>query len=781
MIKNLAFKIETVIENFLFSHRLFVVAMAILATVVLSYYAFDTKVDASFERMVPTSHPFIENFNAHKNDLKGLGNSLRIAVENTEGTIFEAEFQEKLKAIHDEAFFIEGVDRAGMKSIWSPGVRWQEVTEAGFAGGPVVPSDYDGSPESLEILKTNVLRSGTVGTLVSNDFSSAIVFVPLLEGASKGGAALSYERLSQDLESKIREKYEDEKTKIYITGFAKIVGDLIEGAGRVSLFFLIATIITFAMLILYSRCLRSSVIPLTCSVVAVVWQLGLLNILGYSLDPYSMLVPFLVFAIGVSHGVQVINTFAHELVLSGSRLKAARGTFRGLYRPGTIALLSDAAGFATLLVIDIEVIRQLALTASLGVLIIIFTNIMLLPILLSFTGINGRAKSFIGENRSSDHSPIWRVVSFFATKNYAKGAIVFSAFLVAAGLYYSNDLQIGDLDDGAPELRPESRYNTDNRFISDNYSTSSDVFIVMAVAKSGSIVKFSAQDLIDRFQYQVSSVNGVQSVSALPEISKKVLVGLNEGNIKWYSLNRNQQLMNSASMRAPSDYVNSDATLTPVFIYLNDHKAQTLKDVVESIKSFKNRVSAESEVEFLMAAGNSGIEAATNEVIREAQYEMLFWIYGVVGLLCFLTFRSLKTVICILVPLAITSLLCQALMASMGIGVKVATLPVIALGVGIGVDYGIYIYTKLNSFQNRGYTIYESYCRALMTTGRAVAFTGLTLAIGVGTWAFSPIKFQADMGILLTFMFLVNMIGSLTLLPALAFFLHPKPRAEDSL
>lgn len=776
MINKTSGQLELTLERGLFTHRIFVLAVCSLLTLILGYKALDTRIDASFERMVPTNHPFLVNFSKHRNDLEGLGNSLRIAVENKTGSIFDQEFQETLRAIHDEVFYISGVDRAGMRSIWSPGVRWQEVTEKGFAGGPVVPADYDGSPEALEQLKTNVLRSGVVGTLVSNDFSSALIIVPLLEGGNDGD--LSYEGLSRDLEATIRQKYENEQIGIYITGFAKIVGDLIEGAGRIAAFFVVAVCITFGMLLWYSRCLRSSLFPVFCSITAVIWQLGILGFANYGLDPYSMLVPFLVFAIGVSHSVQIINNFSHEYVKSRNRIIAGRLTFRSLYKPGIIALISDAAGFATLLIIDIEVIQQLAVTASIGVLVIICTNLILLPILLSFFGVGRQAQDYIGRDKSSDHSLVWGTISKFATRNYAGGAILGASVLLAVGLTFSPNLKIGDLDRGAPELRADSRYNLDNDFITEKYSTSSDVFVVMAVTNEQSVAEYEVMDLVDQFHFSMSQVTGVQGVSSLSDVSKNVLVGLNEGNIRWYGLNKNQNMLNSATMRAPSEYVNSDATLTPIFLYLSDHKAETLSRIVKAVEEF-NFNSSSNDIKFLMAAGNSGIEAATNEVISEAQYEMLIWIYAVVGGLCMITFRSLKTVLCILIPLALTSILCQALMAWLGIGVKVATLPVIALGVGIGVDYGIYIYSKLNHFLSQGYDFANSYSQALVTTGRAVAFTGITLAIGVGTWAFSPIKFQADMGILLTFMFIVNMIGALVLLPALAYlFSRPMKKSQ---
>ena len=210
-------------------------------------------------------------------------------------------------------------------------------------------------------------------------------------------------------------------------------------------------------------------------------------------------------------------------------------------------------------------------------------------------------------------------------------------------------------------------------------------------------------------------------------------------------------------------------------VYLADHKAATLTGVVETLDTFSNEFET-PKVEFLGAAGSAGFEAATNIVVEKANREMMFWVYAAVILLCLLTFRSLAGVICAVVPLMLTTILCEALMVWLGIGVKVATLPVIALGVGIGVDYALYVLTVILAKERRGIPLKQAYFETLMFTGRVVALIGVTLAAGVITWALSPIKFQADMGILLTFMFLWNMLGALVLMPALAhFLLKPKP------
>jgi predicted RND superfamily exporter protein len=764
---------EKLAEYFLFTYRKMLLIFFLLATVFFTWQASHIRPDASFVKMIPAQHPFVENYIRYKDDLAGLGNSIRVVVAAKDGDIFSAEFQSTLKQVTDELFFIPGVDRSALKSIWTPNVRWTEVTEDGFVGGPVIPAKYDGSKESLEWVRTNILRSGQVGILVGNDFRSAMVQVPLFDKDPETGEKLNYKAFSALLETLVRDKYSSDTVSIHITGFAKIVGDLIDGAFEVALFFAIAFVITMVLLYLYSGSVMGTIIPLVCSLAAVIWQLGILNLLGYGIDPYSMLVPFLVFAIAVSHGVQIVNTITLESAINGAeKLPAAKHAFKTIYIPGLTALISDGIGFITLMVIEIQVIQDLAVAASIGVAVIILTNLMLLPLLMSYVGVgrNAIAKAKRGIEKKNSH---WHLLSVFATKKGAIVAVLVAIGLAVLGLYGSKGLQIGDLDVGAPELRADSRYNIDNHFITSNYSTSSDVFVVMVSTPEEYCSRYETLALVDRFQFYLRNVSGVQSSISLVDVSERVTAGLNEGSLKWRSVIRNQYVINASLSYVPAGLMNSSCSLLPVIIFLDDHKAETLKAVTVAVDRFAAEYETD-EITFNMAAGKAGFEAATNEVIEMAQYEMLIWVYSVVSFLCLLTFRSLRTVVCIIAPLALTSILCQALMAKLGIGVKVATLPVIALGVGIGVDYGIYIYSKMQTYLQQGHSLPAAYLETLQSTGKSVAFTGLTLAIGVILWTLSPIKFQADMGVLLTFMFIWNMLGALILLPAIACLLHPK-------
>ncbi|MBG6285936.1 MULTISPECIES: efflux RND transporter permease subunit [Pseudomonas] len=765
----------TFLERIIFTHRPFVIIACLLVTVFLAWSATQVRPSTSFEKMIPLQHPFIQNMLEHRNDLANLGNTVRISVEAVNGDIFTKEYMETLRQIHDEVFYIPGVDRSGMKSLWSPSVRWTEVTEEGFAGGEVIPQTYDGSAKALDLLRNNVLKSGQIGRLVANNFKSSIVDVPLLEvypdPKDQGKLMkLDYRQFSHELEEKIRDKYQlqNPNVKIHITGFAKKVGDLIDGLLMVVGFFGICFVITLVLLLWFTKCVRSTIAVLSTTLVAVIWQLGLLHIIGFGLDPYSMLVPFLIFAIGISHGVQKINGIALQSSDAETPLLAARRTFRQLFLPGMIAILADAVGFITLLVIDIGVIRELAIGASIGVAVIVFTNLILLPVAISYIGISKKAVQRSKEDAVRDH-PFWRALSNFASPSVAPISVVIALAMFAGGMWQGHHLKIGDLDQGAPELRPDSRYNLDNDFIIRNYSTSSDVLVVMVASEAEGCSTHKTLSAIDELAWRLENTQGVQSAISLVTVSKQMIKGMNEGNLKWESLSRNQDVLNNSISRAEGLF-NSNCSLAPLLVFLNDHKAETLDRAVAVVQDFA-KANEKDDLKFKLAAGNAGIEAATNDVIKHSELTILILVYICVAVMCLITFRSFAATLCIVLPLILTSVLGNALMATLGIGVKVATLPVIALGVGIGVDYGIYIYTRLESFLRQGLSLQEAYYETLKSTGKAVLFTGLCLAIGVATWIFSAIKFQADMGLMLTFMLLWNMFGALWLLPALARFL----------
>lgn len=764
------------VERTFFNHRWLVVAACLLVTLVLGFQVTGLQLAASFERMLPSEHPYIVNLREYEKQLAGSGNVLRVAVATSRDSIFYPDYMESLRKLNDEVYLLPGVDRAFMKSLYMSAVRWIAVTEQGLEGGPVMPNGFDGTPEKMAELRQNIERSGQIGLLVAGDFKSTILSVPMLDMDPVTGKPLDYRTLNEKLEQ-LRTKYQTQGVEIRMIGFAKLAGDLMDGLRQVLLFFAVAIAICTLVLFWYTRCVRSTLLVVLCSMVAVSWLLGLLPLLGFNLNPYSILVPFLVFAIGMSHGAQKMNGIMQDIGRGAPKLVAARLTFRRLFLAGLTALLADAVGFAVLTIIKIPVIKDLALAASLGVAVLVFTNLVLLPVLLSYLGVSPRAaqrslaaEGSHGEPNGLRKHPLWAVLDLFTERRWATVALATATVVGTAGFAISLHLKIGDLDPGAPELRADSRYNLDSAYIVEHYAASSDVYTVMIPTPRDQCSQYATLLRVSALETALKALPGVESTVSFVGTAKSGQVGFAEGNPKWYEISRDQASINSVTQYAPRETLDAQCSFLTIQAYLTDHKADTLSAVSRVVDEFGRQYNGE-QARFLSAAGNAGIEAATNSVVKEANRQMLLIVYAAVMLLCFVTFRSWRAVLCAVLPLVLTSILCEALMVWLGIGVKVATLPVVALGVGIGVDYSLYVLSVTLAEMKTGKSLSESYYRALQFTGKVVVLTGLTLGVAVATWAFSPIKFQGDMGILLAFMFLLNMLGALVLLPALATFL----------
>ncbi len=762
-------------ERLFFNHRPWVLALCLLATLVLGWQALGLRLSASFEKTIPASHPYIANFLAHQDALAGGGNALRIAVSAKSGTLFDKAYLETLRQLSDEVFLLPGVDRPFMKSLWTSNTRWMAVTEDGLDGDTVMSDRYDGSAESMAQVRANIERSGEIGQTVAADFRSSIIQAPLLEKDPGTGQPLDYAELGRRIED-LRAKYESDRIGIHVIGFAKVMGDLMDGVRQVMGFFVLALLICATVLYAYTRCLRSTLLVVACSLVAVLWQFGLLRVLGYTLDPYSVLVPFLVFAIGMSHGAQKMNGILQDVGRGTHRVVAARYTFRRLFMAGLTALLCDAVGFAVLALIQVQVIQDLAAIASIGVAVLVFTNLVLLPVLLSYTGVGPKAaQRSLRQEQAGDLHGIWGWLSRFTQRGPALAACAAAALLLAGAAALSLRLQVGDLDAGAPELRPDSRYNRDNAFVRRHYAASTDILTVMVTTPDDQCTRYKTLSQVDALAWRLQQLPGVEGTQSMAGLAKLAMVGFNEGHFKWYELVASDKALGGVQAIAPRELMNKACSFLALHVYLQDHKAQTLERVVGAVEGFMAELPGGSDARFLLAAGSAGIEAATNIVVEQAMHQMLLWVYGAVLLLCWLTFRSWRATLAAVLPLVLTSVLCEALMVLLGMGVKVATLPVIALGVGIGVDYALYVLAVMLQRLRQGDTMDQAYRAALQFTGRVVLLTGLTLALAVGTWFFSPIKFQADMGVLLAFMFLWNMVGALVLLPALARFLLRAP------
>ncbi|MDC7827430.1 efflux RND transporter permease subunit [Pseudomonas sp. BLCC-B13] len=746
----------------------------------MAWFAVQLRMDAGFEKQLPIGHEYIETFQAYRNDLIG-ANRLTIVVKARVGSIWSVAGLRRLYDVTQAVTFLPSISRSSVQSLWTPNAFVNEITEEGFRADPLIPGTV--TPERLDQdivdrIASSTAQGGFIGTLVARDQSSAMIIAELNE-LDANGEHLDYVAYNKVLEQQIRAQFEDADFEIQIIGFAKQIGDIADGASAVLEFCLLALLLTAAAVYWYCHSVRFTLLALGCSLTSLVWQFGSLRLLGYGLDPLAVLVPFLVFAIGVSHGVQQINYIVREIACGKSVDEAARSSFSGLLIPGSLALVTALVSFITLLLIPIPMVRELAITASLGVAYKIITNLVMLPLVASMLGVGGSYA--VAEELSRERRARWlHGLARLAEWRNARLVLGVALLVFLAAFWQSHDRVVGTLQAGASELREDARFNRDAVSIAGSYDIGLDwLTVVFEVAPDDSGQASSACENVALGQYQESfvwamqGVPGVLSVASFSTVMRQFNEGYNEGNPKM-SVVPIDPLNYSAlatEVARISGIMRSDCSMTAVHLYLADHKATTINRVLEAAKAFRSKYSIPG-IKVRLASGNAGVLAAINEEVEKSETPMLLYVYAAIALLVLVVYRDLRAVLVCCLPLTIGTFIGYWFMKELQIGLTIATLPVMVLAVGIGVDYAFYIYNRLQLHQANGQPIVKAVEHALLEVGVATIFTAITLAVGVATWALSELKFQADMGKLLAFMFMVNMVMAMTVLPAFAVWLE---------
>lgn len=768
MIKKPDFK--KIAEN-IFNRRGPIIILLAAVTAFLGYQASQLEVSTDFTKMIPQDHPYMKAYSPYKENFGG-GNQIKIEVSLKEGTVVNTQYLKLLKKINEDVMFVKGIDRLKVQSLVSPQTIYVSINEEGFDMGQVVPDNIPETEEGLAKIDNNIKIARLQGRMVSMDMKSSLITAEVFE------TGVDYFSVYQQL-NEIRDKYSGGNVSLHINGFAMVMGFVNDALPRILGLFFLAAIITFLILWRYFKKLRLALLPVSSGAIAVLWSLGISRLIGMQLDPMTTIVPFLVFAIGVSHGIQMINRFIEECRIHPEGYDAARSALSGLLLPGSAALSTDVVGFLAIMFIPIGVIRELAISASLGVACIIIANLLAISLTLSFypnvCTDEGSAKSGGRMER------FLQKFSKLTSGENATKAIVFSAMLLIIGIASTMSMAVGDVNPGEPLLWEDSTYNKDAEKMMKDFMFGTDsMSVVVDGEEDGTCKKIEVLRIMDDFEWEIGKIPGVTFIMSPIILGRIVNEMFHEGNIRWRALPKIERdlgaMLAMGGSTDNSDFMNMGCKYMNIRIFLSDHKGDTIRRVIKKAKEFIQANPLPCGAKFVLAGGNAGVMAATNEEVADAQVPMLLLVYISIFVLVFVSYRKIKATLFIILPLILVSVLASAFMQLVGLGLNVNTLPVAAIGVGIGVDYGIYIYSRLKKELSRSENFEQAVLTTFRTTGTAVIVTAGTLCVGVLTWLLSELKFQADMGLLLGFIFLVNMLGAMILLPSLVYVFDYKKK-----
>ena len=721
--------------------------------------------------LFPSDHPYVETFVKYK-DIFGGASTVLIALEVKDGDIYNLDTLAKIKRITKELELLPAINNYQVLSIAQRKVKTLRVdNERGFRGVPVMWPDIPEDEEGIEKLRTTILTSPRYnGTLVSLDGKAALILAGFFEHK------MDIQEVFAGID-KIVEAERDDKTALHVIGRPFLLGHILSQSPQIqNLFFMTVFSILFVLL-LYFRDLRGTIIPLTTAGVSAVWGLGFLGVLGYNFDPLVIVIPFIISARALSHSVQVVERFGEEYVIHKDRTIASAKTFAGLFGPGMVAIITDAAGVFLVWFTPIPLLQKLALMGSFWVLSIVVSDMILNPILLSF---------FPPPNPDKLSK---RGIFDFALHQVSKlcfgkariGVMIIAVAVFIVGYVFTSRLVIGDVHVGTPMLWPDSEYNQATFRIAELFNNTEQMTVVIEGKTRGAIKDPEVLRTMDAFQKHMEQLDEVSSTASIADLLPGIISILHGSDPKWEMIPDDPQatgffLELIYTNSEPSDlvrFITNDRQNANITLYLKDHKGTTLRKVLAHAKTFIESHPMQ-QANFRLAGGFGGLLAAINEVVAWHQAQVTVFAFGIIVIFCGLAYRSVLAGLLFMLPLLISNYLTYALMGYKGIGLDVNVLPVVALGVGLGVDYGLYVVGRIKEEYRETQDLDEAVVKGITTAGRAVAFTATTMVAGVVFWTFSFLRFQAEMGLLLVFWMIVSMLGGLILLPALVAWFKPK-------
>jgi hypothetical protein len=765
------------LENVVFRFPRTILAAILLVTVFFAFKLPGLQIYSVFEDLLPQNHSFIKLHNEIRGSFGG-ASQIVVALEVENGDIFTNETLSRLHRLTQAVDNLPGVNHNQVVSLAHRTVRKIWLTESGEMISRLYydPTQPKLTTEELETLRKDVMSNPRVyGLLVSPDLKSAMIKAQLNEADD-----IDYGKTFAELLA-VRAGEAADGVRIHAIGNPVLIGWVYTYLPQIIQIFLYTLALMVALLVVYFRRLYGVLLPLLGITLSSIWGLGFISLMGWNLDPLNLVIPFLIAARAMSHSIQLVERYYFELGHTKDSGQAARNAFDDLFRPGSLAIVVDAVGILVLALGAAPINTKMGYYAGFWAFSVIFTVLLVVPLLLLVLPQPRRTAVREGLLRHM-------VVALFGMVGSRRGSIsvlVGAAVLVLGGGWLSVGVQIGEAEPGSPLLYPKHDYNVSSRAINERFPGSEELYIVARTAEKGGLKNPEVLRAIESFQNTMLQDPNVGGTKALPGLIRSVNGLIHNTDPRWNQIpsdpNEIGGLMFTFMAASPipgalNEYTNTDENLANVVFFYKDHQAQTIERAIglarEGVAALADKVPGLS---IELAGGAVGVNAAINDAVRDDNFLIVPLVLALSFAFVWAFYGSLHAGWLMVLPMIFATVMTYAYMSVKHIGMNVNTVPVIAVGIGVGIDYAIYIMNRIREEMAEMQDLRKAVLKAIETTGFAVSFTAATLIAGVVMWiVLSDLRFQSDAALLLSLMLLFNVVGAMLLVPAWVMIFKPR-------
>jgi len=759
-------------------HRVIMLASIFLVTLLFALKVAHLRVETQFEDLLPKNHPYVKTHKKYEEQL-GAPYKVLLMLKVNNGDIYNQTTLKKAQEITDDLDLIPGVNHNQIYSIASRKIKKTRVT----ADGIITENFMDSVPataEEMEEFKKTVRRTGSVYRVwVSRDETSLLFsasFIPRLVDPR-----ILFQNVRQ-----IKAEITDPNHSLYIAGEPMLSGWIFSYQKETFLIFGITCLTLIVLLYLYFRNVVGMIVPTLAMLIGAIWGLGFAGLLGYNLEPLTLVIPLLIAARALCHSVQITERYFECYIESRNVKKAAIDCSSSMLAPGILGISTDALGIFLISVAPIPIMEKLAYVCSFWAITIVLNGIIFTPLMLSFFKAPRNVEDIVNPKKGFIHHALAPLAKLgFGKPGWA--VFISAIILFAIGGWLTSKIQIGDVNPGTPILWPDAEYNVAIDQINKNFPGTEELYVIFNGQEEYSIEQTAFLNILDSFQRHMEQNPRVATTLSVQDFLPRIQRSVYGGYFKWQVFPIEQRGVTQlfyllVAKSAPEDYdlyFSRDRGSANVIIWFKDHMGETIRDALSWAEKFgeeSKNLLKETNVTMELASGTIGMLAAINGTVKESQFLNILLVTASIFLLCSLTYRSVVAALILMIPLNLANLITLSIMKFMGIGLNINTLPIISVGVGVGIDYGVYLLSRLcDEYKAMGEYSYKTAAKVVTSTGKAIFFTTAAMIAGVIFWYFlSSMRFQAEMGLLLGIIMFINMIGALVLIPALVYVFKPK-------
>jgi predicted RND superfamily exporter protein len=752
-------------------HRIPVTVVFALMTMLMGFFALQIEVKTVFDDLLPQNHPYVKVHKQFRQDFGG-SNMVSIKLEIEQGDIFDTAFLEKVKTLTNQLALVDGANPFQILSLASSKLKDIKSSTDAIETKPVMFPDVPKSAAEMDALKSKVLNSPLIyGAYVSADLKAALITVDFYENA------VDYNKIFPQI-MKLADAMQGNGVRVSVVGEPILFGWVNHYVPETIQIFLATLVCLLALLFLTARTWRGTLLPMLAGLTSSIWALGAARLLGFNLDPLVIVIAFLITARSISHSVQLVTRFSDELAAGVPTAKAAASSaMLQLFKPGMLGVIADAGCMIVVVLTPIPLMQKISLIGTIWVLTIALCACVMTPVLLSWVRLPARYAHPLDISGALER--VLNLCIASATSRWRYVVLASAALVFTGSGIYAFKLQVGDADAGSPILWQDSRYNRDAADINRQFQGADRMYVVFGGGNPGAIKEPAVLEnmaSLQRFMGAQPEIGGSLSVADVLPIVNQVL---REDNPRYRSFgtttSENAELfyMWSPDAGDAARFMNPQLQNAPVTFFFKDHRGETIRTAIQRVKEFA-AANPVAQGKYVLAGGLIGVTAAVNEVIFSGQVESIALALLVLVICCAVAYRSMRAGIFFLVPVMLSNTVTFSVMAWQGIGMTLSTLPVAALGIGLGVDYAFYVVDAIREELHRNDNLEGAIAQALRTAGKGVLITSMTLTMSVVLWFVSSLRFQAEMGYLMAIWLFISSVSALFIVPAMVYVFRPQ-------